>query len=137
MTIYFRGPCVVVTDKVFEVRYPYRQRFTIRELRDVYVVRSGPDPTAVGATVIALAASVVVAAMWPLLRSPGAWLVAIAVIAALAMTSGTCWALNPTEWELRATYRGFQVQLFRTRDAQQFGQVKRALQRALEADRLW
>jgi hypothetical protein len=137
MTLYYRGACVLITHEVFEVQCPYRQVFAIRDLRDVYELRSGPDPTAVASTVIALAASVVVAAMWPILRSPAAWFAAIVLIAGLAIVSVALWAMNPSESELRATYRGLQVQLYRTRDAQTFGQVKRALIRALEANRRW
>jgi hypothetical protein len=43
--------------------------------------------------------------------------------------------LNRPIYELRATYRGRPVQLYASRDAQTFGQVKRALLRALE--RAW
>ena len=40
---------------------------------------------------------------------------------------------NRPTWELRATYHGYQVELFSTNDETTFGQVKRALVRALEA----
>ncbi len=42
--------------------------------------------------------------------------------------------LNRRTWELTATYHGYQVALFSTTDVRIFGQVKRALVRALEAN---
>ena len=41
---------------------------------------------------------------------------------------------NRPTWELRAVYHGRWVELFSTTDLQTFGQVKRALVRALEAN---
>lgn len=43
MTLYYRGPDVLITDQVFAVRSgnPEPERFRIDELRDVHVVNGG------------------------------------------------------------------------------------------------
>ena len=51
----------------------------------------------------------------------------------IVLFSGAWWRLNPPEYQLCATYRGHEVELYRTRDPRTFGQVKRGLIRALEA----
>jgi hypothetical protein len=137
MTIYYRDRLALITHEVFEVRVPYRQRFAISELRDVHVERTGPDARAVGSVGLAGVMLIGVAASWPLLDSPQAWLSAFAMVAAPMVLGGACWRMNPPRYELRATCHGYQVQLFRSCDAQTFGQVKRALMRALEASRGW
>jgi hypothetical protein len=137
MVIYYRGPTVRITHEVFEVWSPQRQRYPIAELRNVYVVRGRPDPLALasgGATAVVLAA---VAGSWPFLHSPGAWLVAAALVAVPATLGGACWRINPPDWALRATYRSYQVELFRCPDARVFGQVRRALLGALEEVDEW
>jgi Family of unknown function (DUF6232) len=133
MIIYYRGPSALITDRAFEVWCPYRQRFAISELHDVHVVRGGPDPLAVGTTRVAGVSAVVVAALWPFLHSPASWVVTLTFVVVPGAVSGACWRLNRPDWELRATYRGYQVQLFRSRDPRIFGQVKRGLMRAMEA----
>jgi hypothetical protein len=137
MVTYYRGPTARITHEVFEVWGPHFQRYSIADLRDVHVVRGGPDPLALasaGATGVVMAA---VAASWPFLHSPEAWLVAAALVAAPAVLGGACWRINPPEWALRATYRSYQVELFRCPDARVFGQVRRALLRALEEVEEW
>jgi hypothetical protein len=137
MVTYYRGPTVRVTHEVFEVWSPRPQRYAIADLRDVHVVRGRPDPLALAsaaATGVVLAG---VAASWPFLHSAGAWLVATALIAVPAAMGGACWRINPPEWALRATYRSYQVELFRCPDARVFGQVRRALMRALEEVGEW
>ena len=133
MVVYYRGPTALITDRVLEVWSPHRQRFAIADLYDVHVVRGGADPLAVGPARITAGVAVLIAASWPLLRTPVAWLVAIAFLAASGIVALVCWRLARCEWELRATYQGYQVQLYRSRDLRVFGQVKRALNRALEA----
>ncbi|MGC9667166.1 DUF6232 family protein [Planosporangium sp. 12N6] len=87
MTIYYRGPEVVITDQVFTVLVPGPQSFPIDELEDVHVVAGYRR--------------------WP----------------------------APRSHELRATYRGYEILLFRSSDMRTFGQVKRGLMRVLEGRR--
>jgi hypothetical protein len=133
MVTYYRGPSALITHQAFEVWCPYRQRFAIAELYDVHVVRGGADPLAVGTSRVAGVSALVAAAGWPFLHTTTSWLVALAFVAVPGVFSGACWRLNRPEWELRATYRSYQVQLFCSRDLRTFGQVRRALTRAVEA----
>jgi hypothetical protein len=137
MTTYYRGRSALITHEVFEVRVPYRQRFAISELRDVHVERTGPDTRALGCLGLAAMMLVGTVVSSPVLSSPQQWLAAFVAVAAPSVLGGACWRINPPAYELRATYRGYQVQLFRSCDAQVFGQVKRALIRALEAYEAW
>jgi hypothetical protein len=84
MTIYFRGPTVLITDQALEVGGPSHYRFAIIDLYDIHVVRGR-------------------------------------------------WRLGGREQELRASYHGYVVRLFSSRDERLFGQVRRALLRATEA----
>src|SRR6266545_2081202 len=125
---------LLVTGEAMEVKAPSRQRFLIRELHDVHVVREGPDRLTVTLTVVAGTLAVTVAASWPFLHSTAAWFVAVTFVAVPAVLAALCWWWNPPRLELRATYRDRPVRLFQSRDGRVFGQVMRALIRAIEAN---
>jgi hypothetical protein len=137
MVTYYRGRTALVTHEVFEVWCPRFQRYSIGDLRDVQVTRGAPDPLALRSAGTAAVLLAGVAASWPFLHSPEAWLVAAVLVTVPAVLGGACWRRNPPEWVLRATYHSYQVELFRCTDAQTFGQVRRALLRALEGVRGW
>jgi hypothetical protein len=132
MTVYYRGPCARVTHEMFEVWCPRYRSIPIRELRDVRVVRGGSDPIVVRSTSLAGAAAAAFAVSWPFFDTPSTWIVGLGLVAASAAVSGACWRTRPRSYELWATVRTLQVPLFRTRDAQAFGQLQRALVRAME-----
>jgi Family of unknown function (DUF6232) len=133
MVTYYRGPSALITHRAFEVWYPHPRRFPIEELYDVHVVRSGAAALAVGSTRFAGASAVVAAACSPFLHTTTSWVVVLGFVVVPGVFSGACWCLSRPEYELCATYRGRPVQLYRSRDPRTFGQVKRALVRALEA----
>jgi hypothetical protein len=136
MRTYYRGPEVLITDKILAVAAaPVLRTFEIDELYDVVVVRGDLDPARVITAHVAGGALVVVVACWRLLDSPAACLVALAFVVAASVISGACWRLNPRSYELRATYLGYDVQLYCSTDLRTFGQVKRGLMRALEGRR--
>ncbi len=87
MTTFYRGPHVLITDKVFLVRGLREMRFRLELLHEAYV------------------------ACWP-------------VGGLLSRTRLR---------ELRAYYGSHEVVLFRSTDATVFGQIRRGLLRALEA----
>ncbi|HEX2356282.1 MAG TPA: DUF6232 family protein [Micromonosporaceae bacterium] len=132
MALYYRGPCARITDELFEVWCPHYRAFPVRELRNVRVVRGGSDPIAVRSTSLAGAAAAAFAVSWPFLENPTAWLIAAGLVATSAAASGACWRTRPRTYELWATVRTMQVLLFRSRDAQAFGQLRRGLTRAIE-----
>jgi hypothetical protein len=142
MPIFYRGPCVLITHKVFETRCPVHRSYFLDELYQVCVVKWTVDPSAVigsvrigsssvaGATAIALALSQV--DNWQALASPLATAAMAVLLIVSVAVSGACWRVNAVEHELAAVYRGQPVSLYRSPDLREFGQVKRALVRALE-----
>jgi hypothetical protein len=138
MTIFYRGPCVRITHKVFETRCPTYRSFLIAELRDVRVMERAADPPAAvnsaraGSTGVAGAMAVAIA-----LGYAGGWqaltMLGLVVLLIVSMAvSGACWWISSTEHELVAVYRGELVTLHHSPDAEEFGQVSRALMRAIE-----
>lgn len=128
----YSGPEVVITHEVFAVRGPVPQRFRIRDLRRVHVVRGELALERVVTAHLSAGAFVAALVMAPILDSPFA-LVVMVVTAITAMGANVlCAHLRPRVYEIRALYRGFDVCLYRSADAQRFGQVRRALARALK-----
>jgi hypothetical protein len=137
MTVFYRSPLVLITHEVFVASYPFRQRFLIRELRDVREFRGRPDRLVIGSTVGTGVTTATAAACWPLLHTPVDWLIAIMAVALSGAFGGACWRMSPPELQLIGTYHGYGVRLFVSRDARVFGQVKRALMCAREANECW
>jgi hypothetical protein len=110
MEVFYRGPCALVTEDVFQVRCPGLRSFAIHEFADVYVIQ-GQDSTVANhsgsirycATGLAGAAALAALTGWPMFDAPGLSLAALIVLG-----------------------------LFETEDGRTFGQVSRALQRAME-----
>jgi hypothetical protein len=132
MTVYYRGPEAMITHEVFRVYVPQRRTFRIEELSDVHVLRGDLHPVRVVAAHTAGGALVVVAASWPFVHTPTAFLLMLMLVAAPSAVSGACSRLTPRPYELRATYRSLEVRLYRSTDERMFGQVKRGLIRSLE-----
>lgn len=131
MTVFYRGPNVRITHRTFEVGRPRRCCFAIRELWRVQVVVSGhgrPIPVIVGSSGLAGVAVVMVVTNGVGVALP---LVIVLGVASLA-TAGTCLRVPARSYELRAVYRGEAVMLYATSNAQEFGQIRRGLLRALE-----
>jgi hypothetical protein len=130
-TIYYRGPLALITEDWFEVRVPQRRRFPIKELSNVHEERSG-EPLALRGVGAAGATAAAVAVSLPFLDPPVFWFGTVAVLVAPCAIGGACWRMNRADLELWATCGGLRIRLFTSRDARAFGQVKRALLRALE-----
>lgn len=136
MSVYYRGPCARITHVTFEVWCPFHRVFAVRDLRQVCVVevhRGSMTPVTAGSSGLAGVAVVVVATEGLDVASPLALMGGIALLFAAALAVvGTCLRVRPGLYELRAVYRGVPVSLYATPDRQEFGQVRRALRRALE-----
>jgi hypothetical protein len=130
--VLYRSPELFITDRQFIVRYNPRVRYAITELKNVHVVceeiRHAGQAVAryVGAWAIVM---LVVALM---LDSPTVLAVALPTLGAAAAI-GTLSTRRRT-WELRARHRESDVCLFTSSDELRFGQVRRAVVRALEAN---
>jgi hypothetical protein len=136
MTVFYRSPVVLVTHEVFETRCPCRQRFWIKEMRNVRVAHSGFDRVAVASAGLAASVTVAAAAALPVGHTPQAWLAALVILAPGAF-GGAYWRHNPPEWHLFASYRGYEVQLYHNRDLRTFSSVRRAVLRAMEDNTSW
>ena len=130
---YYRGPDAVVTDELFIWNGTPLRSFAVRELRHVGVVRSGSKPA--DPTVVLTAAAIVVAlvgAGWTLLDPPTAYAIGLLVVTVPLAFAVPSMVRRTRGWELHATYRGSDVVLYSCVDERQFGQVSRALRRAME-----
>jgi hypothetical protein len=136
MVTYYRGRAALITHDFFQRGSPGAERFRLGELRDIEVTASRAGRSATSA--LALTNVLVIAAMssWPLIEDTPTWVgFALLLAAAPGAWCGACLWRRRTVWELRAVYRGHPVVLLRTPDERTFGQVRRALVRALEAPR--
>jgi hypothetical protein len=107
--------------------------FAIRQLSYVHIIEAAATlrvrPAAAGSSGLAS----VIAVAWTT-----AWLDVPAILAALTLVlvvvvaAGACVLVRAGAKELRAVYRGQMVSLFSSLEAQEFGQVRRALVRAIE-----
>jgi Family of unknown function (DUF6232) len=136
--ILYRGAELRITHEVFEVLHPTHRVYHVRLMHEIHVVKLTASPGALdslrrGSTGAAVAAAVAVVAGWPSFDSPAASLVGLVLLGTASIVAGACWRLRPSSYELWATYRTEEIVLFQTTDAQVFGQVKRALIRALES----
>jgi hypothetical protein len=137
MTTYYRGPDVLITDRFFAVLQPTPMQFRIAHLQDAHVVRGGVHPARTIAGCATGATAVVVAFSWPFLHSATSLALALLATAAPALATGACFRVTPRQYELRARYQQFDVRLYATTDLTRFGQVQRALLRALERRDGW
>ncbi|HEY7174845.1 MAG TPA: DUF6232 family protein [Micromonosporaceae bacterium] len=134
MAMFYRGHTLSITSDVMEVWWPRYQRFSIEDLREVYVFRDVANPVVVRGIGASAAMLVATAVSWQFLRSPAILLIGVLVVLAPTVIGGACMRSQRPPWELRALYNGKDVQLFSSRDSLTFGQVKRALVRAIEAN---
>jgi hypothetical protein len=120
---------VAVTDQWLVV---HGKRFLIAELHNLERARGPMSPPARAALLVGIAELVVVAPVALVFSTPAAWAIAaLATAAALAgmMFSGRRW---PATFQMWADYSSRPTLLFETGDEQEFGQVSRALIRAVE-----
>lgn len=133
MVVFYRGHTLLITNDVVEVWWPRYQRFSVKDLSELYVFRDVADPVVargIGASAVMFVAT---AASWQFMQSVAVVLIGVLVVLAPGVVGAACIRTRRRPWELRATHRGFDVQLYSSRDSLTFGQVKRALVRAMEA----
>jgi hypothetical protein len=68
------------------------------------------------------------------LHVPVGWVAATLALAIPCLVGLFCARRWPAQYELLASYRGRQIVIFTTRDQTEFGQVSRAVHRAVEAN---
>jgi hypothetical protein len=139
MTIYYVSKKLVITERAMiirrtpEVRIPVADLHPVRAERHVTAV-PGRRPPLIHLAGGALA---LVAITGPVLDSPAVLVSAVLTVFTAAAVAGIRRRARTTAWELWATYREAEICLYRTASEREFNQIKRALLRALEANRRW
>jgi hypothetical protein len=127
---YYRSAGVAVTNHHVHTS---RDRYALAELAELGMVRGPAHPAVLISTVIAIAQTPIVIPVVTIVRSPLAFLLAavlLVVPCVVAIVSARRW---PPRLDLQARYRGRELVLFTSHDEREFGQVSRALRRAVEA----
>jgi hypothetical protein len=128
--LYYRQHGVIVTGRHLAVD---ANRYDLTELGELMQARGSVHPGAIAGGVIAIAEALLLAPLVGALRAPVVWLLAFVALLIPCLVGLVCARRWPAQYELLAQYRGRQVTLFATRDEREFGQVARAVRRALEA----
>ncbi|MEV4624385.1 DUF6232 family protein [Asanoa sp. NPDC049573] len=132
MPTYYPGPDVRITDTVFTVLRDQPTRFDIRELADPYVVRGDRHPAGVVTGRFAIGTVAAGTVTWPMHDSLLLHLAVLVAIAIPALVTGACLRAAPRTYQLRAVHQSTDVCLYSTTHPARFGQVRRALVRAVE-----
>jgi hypothetical protein len=135
LVVHYRQQGILVTNHYFAAG---NDRYEISQLSGLMRTTGSSHPGIAAGVITAIGEIVIAVPLIGVVRAPAAWLlicVALAlpcVIGCLAHVICTgCW---PPRHELLATYQGEEVVLLSTRNEREFGQVTRALRRAMEAD---
>ncbi|BBH71222.1 hypothetical protein ACTI_79070 [Actinoplanes sp. OR16] len=129
MSVFYRGPRVLITDEFFEVAG--LRRFPVRALRDVHIVRY-QAPGAGAHQVMGLSALAGAVVAIPLVGRESAVLGAVIVIVLLVHAAFSLSRRPPPRWDLVAVCGQEYARLFSSSDQREFEQVCRGLQRSLE-----
>lgn len=130
---YYRQRGVIVTNHFFCAD---GYRYEVAHLRDLMRTRGSLHPGVIVGLVTAIAEAVVIVPLVSAVGAPITWLLMIPALLVPCAVGYVCARRWPAQYELIATYRGREVTLFTCRDEREFGQVTRALQRAVEATNL-
>jgi hypothetical protein len=133
MTLYYRSADLLITDREFTVREPTVVRYAIAEIARPRVVVGDRHPAGRYSAWIAGVAALLALLAWPRLTSPEAHLAIVVMVLLPSAVSGACFRVVPRRHELWATYRYRPVCLYGSTSDRRFGQVRRALVRALES----
>jgi hypothetical protein len=127
---YYRDGEVAVTNRFFH-RGP--DRYAVAELSELGLARGPAHPSVVISSVIAVAQAPIVVPMVMFLRSPVAFVLGAFLLIVPCCVALVCARRWPPSQQLLARFRGRDLMLFSSADEREFGQVSRALRRAVEA----
>jgi Family of unknown function (DUF6232) len=130
VTWYYRAAEIAVTNQFF---HRGREKYAIAELTELGVVRGPAHPSVLISGVIAVAQAPIAVPVVAVFRSPVAFVLAAVLLVVPIVVAFVSAHRHPPVQQLLARYRGREMALFSTHDARAFGQVTRALQRAIEA----
>jgi len=130
LILYYRAHGVLVTSRQLIVG---AEHYEIAELIDIAQGRGSRHPAPAIAMIIAGVDAVIIAPLLGVIRTPVVWLLGGVALTIPCLVGLVCVQRWPAQYELVAWYRGQQHILLTTRDSREFGQVSRALIRAMEA----
>lgn len=132
MPVFYRGPRAVVTHSFVEVPAAGRRRFAIGDLSAVHVVVDGSDRASAGNPVLGVSALVAAAVTMPVVGLASVPLAAV-VLGGLCACAALCLRGRARQrWQVRATYQGQLIEVFRSTDEREFAEFCRGLVRSLE-----
>jgi hypothetical protein len=130
--IYYESPRIVVTSHIIEIS---RGRYVVREVRRIERVEVFAHPARTVASICGgielLLAAALAAAFGVAVFLCAGFLTAVGLAVAILVDGRR----NPRWMILRGVYRGQAIVLFSSRDQREFGQVRRAVIRAVEDSR--
>ena len=107
-------------------------RYELIELAEIMQARGPRHPGVKVGAATAVAEAALVAPLVGVVRGSVVWLVAVVALLIPCAVGLVCAVRWPAEFALIARYRGREVTLYVTRDETEFGQVSRAVRRAME-----
>ena len=128
--LYYRNKGVTVTGRYLRIG---PDQYDIADLADLRVSRGSVHPGLVVGLVIAAVEGVLIFPMVGALRVPALWPLAVVALLVSCLVGLACARRWPAQYELVVRYRGRELTLFTTRDRYAFGQLARAIQRAIDA----
>jgi hypothetical protein len=132
MPTYYPGPDVRITDKVFTVLGDRPIRFRIKDLVDPYVIRGDRHPAGVVTGRFAVGTTVAGTVSWGMHDSLVLHAAMVVAIAIPVLVAGACLRAAPRTYQLWAVHDSTDVCLYSSTHQARFGQVRRALVRAVE-----
>lgn len=132
MPIYYPGPDVRITDKEFTVLGDRPVRFRIKDLVDPYVVRGDRHPAGVVTGRFAIGTAIAGTVSWGTHDSLTLHVAMLIAIAIPVLVTGACLRVSPRTYQLWARHGSTAVCLYSSTHPARFGQVRRALVRAVE-----
>jgi Family of unknown function (DUF6232) len=133
MTVFYRSKELVINNEAI-VELLSAQRFALTELSRIHIVRKDDDQLKRPASHVAGSALALIAITGLLLDSPAGWAAMALALITIVTAAAAAHLLRRRRWQLLAQHRGMHVCLFSTTDEHTFGQVRRGLVRALEAN---
>ncbi len=128
-TLHYRHNGIVVTNRYFAVG---AARYNLNELSDLGSARGSTHPGVMAGAFTATGVLLLIVPMLIMHRF-AALAAAVPLLLLACLVSYVSARRWPAQREIIARYRGSLVTLFKSSDPTQFGQVARALQRAVEA----
>ena len=132
MSVFYRGPNVLITNEAFEVVCIARRRYAIGGMTAIHIVRNDPHGNPAAQRVLGLSALVSVFVVVPVVGPASAIVAMVAMLGLLLYAAVALRTIPKVRWDLVAVYHGNLTILYTTMDQREFEQVCRGLQRCLE-----